>query len=66
MKFKAHLECDTSEFIIDVPLENLKREDVEYNIRMKLYELSSIKAVFMPCDDDRQYTNSSTCEDDTY
>ena len=66
MKFKAHLECDTSEFIIDVPLENLKREDVAYNIRMKLYELSSIKAVFMPCDDDRQYTNSSTCEDDTY
>lgn len=66
MKFKAHLECDTSEFIIDVPLENLKREDVKYNIRMKLYELASIKAVYNPCDDDRQYTNSSTCEDDTY
>lgn len=66
MKFKAHLECDTSEFIIDVPLENLKREDVAYNIRMKLYELSSIKAVYNPCVDDRQYTNSSTCEDDTY
>ena len=66
MKFKAHLECDTSEFIIDVPFDNLKREDVEYNIRMKLYELSSIKAVYNPCVDDRQYTNSSTCEDDTY
>ena len=66
MKFKAHLECDTSDFIIDVPFENLKREDVEYNIRMKLYELASIKAVYNPRDDDRQYTNSSTCEDDTY
>lgn len=66
MKFKAHLECDTSDFIIDVPFENLKREDVKYNIRMKLYELASIKAVYNPCDDDRQYTNSSTCEDDTY
>ena len=65
MKFKAHLECDTSEFIIDVPLENLKREDVEYNIRMKLYELSSIKAVYNPCDDDRQCSNSSSCKDDT-
>lgn len=66
MKFKAHLECDTSDFIIDVPFENLKREDVKYNIRMKLYELASIKAVYNPCDDDRQYTNSSTCEDDTH
>ena len=66
MKFKAHLECDTSDFIIDVPFENLKREDVKYNIRMKLYELASIKAVYNPCDDDRQYTNSSACEDDTY
>ena len=66
LKFKAHLECDTSDFIIDVPFENLKREDVKYNIRMKLYELASIKAVYNPCDDDRQYTNSSTCEDDTY
>ena len=66
MKFKAHLECDTSDFIIDVPLENLKREEVDYNIRQKLYELASLKAVFMPCVDDRQYTNSSTCEDDTY
>ena len=65
MKFKAHLECDTSEFIIDVPLENLKREDVEYNIRMKLYELSSIKAVYSPCVDDRQCSNSSSCEDNT-
>ena len=65
MKFKAHLECDTSEFIIDVPLENLKREDVEYNIRMKLYELASLKAVFMPCDNDRQCSNSSSCKDDT-
>ena len=66
MKFKAHLECDTSEFIIDVPLENLKREDVAYNIRMKLYELSSIKAVYNPCVDDRQCSDSSSCEDDTY
>ena len=66
MKFKAHLECDTSEFIIDVPLENLKREEVDYNIRQKLYKLASLKAVYNPCDDDRQYTNSSTCEDDTY
>ena len=66
MKFKAHLEWDTSEFIIDVPLENLKREDVEYNIRMKLYELSSIKAVYNPCVDDRQCSNSSSCEDNTY
>ena len=65
MKFKAHLECDTSDFIIDVPFENLKREDVKYNIRMKLYELASIKAVYNPCDDDRQYTNSSSCENDT-
>ena len=65
MKFKAHLECDTSEFIIDVPLENLKREDVEYNIRMKLYELSSIKAVYNPCVDDIQCSNSSSCEDNT-
>ena len=65
MKFKAHLECDTSEFIIDVPLENLKREDVEYNIRMKLYELSSIKAVYNPCVDDRQCSDSSSCENDT-
>ena len=65
MKFKAHLECDTSEFIIDVPLENLKREDVEYNIRMKLYELSSIKAVYNPCVDDRQCSDSSSCEDNT-
>ena len=45
---------------------NLKREEVDYNIRQKLYELASLKAVFMPCDNDRQYTNSSTCEDDTY
>ena len=66
MKFQVRLECDTSDFIIDVPFENLKREDVKYNIRMKLYELASIKAVYNPCDDDRQYTNSSTCEDDTY
>ena len=66
MKFKAHLECDTSDFIIDVPFENLKREDVKYNIRMKLYELASIKAVYNPCDNDRQCSNSSTCEDDTY
>ena len=65
MKFKAHLECDTSEFIIDVPLENLKREDVAYNIRMKLYELSSIKAVYNPCVDDRQCSDSSSCENDT-
>ena len=65
MKFKAHLECDTSEFIIDVPLENLKREDVAYNICMKLYELSSIKAVYNPCVDDRQCSNSSSCKDDT-
>lgn len=65
MKFKAHLECDTSEFIIDVPLENLKREDVAYNIRMKLYELSSIKAVYNPCVDDRQCSDSSSCENNT-
>ena len=65
MKFKALLECDTSEFIIDVPLENLKREEVDYNIRQKLYELASLKAVFMPCDNDRQCSDSSTCEDDT-
>ena len=66
MKFKARLECDTSEFIIDVPFDNLKREDVEYNIRMKLYELASIKAVYNPCVDDRQCSDSSSCEDDTY
>ena len=66
MKFQAHLECDTSEFIIDVPFDNLKREDVEYNIRMKLYELASIKAVYNPCDNDRQCSNPSSCEDDTY
>ena len=65
MKFKAHLECDTSEFIIDVPLENLKREDVKYNIRMKLYELASIKAVYNPCVDNRQCSDSSSCENDT-
>ena len=65
MKFKAHLECDTSEFIIDVPFDNLKREDVAYNIRMKLYELSSIKAVYNPCVDDRQCSDSSSCENDT-
>ena len=65
MKFQAHLECDTSEFIIDVPFDNLKREDVEYNIRMKLYELASIKAVYNPCDNDRQCSNSSSCEDGT-
>ena len=65
MKFKADVECETSEFIIDVRVENLKREEVDYNIRQKLYELASLKAVFMPCDNDRQYTNSSTCEDDT-
>ena len=65
MKFQARLECDTSEFIIDVPLENLKREDVAYNIRMKLYELSSIKAVYNPCVDDRQCSDSSSCKDDT-
>ena len=53
MKFKAHLECDTNEFIIDVPLENLKREEVDYNIRQKLYELASLKAVYNPCVDDR-------------
>ena len=45
---------------------SLKREEVDYNIRQKLYELTSLRAVFMPCDNDRQYTNSSTCEDDTY
>ena len=66
MKFKAHLECDTSEFIIDVPFENLKREEVDYNIRQKLYKLASLKAVYNPCVDDRQYSNSSACEDDTY
>ena len=66
MKFKAHLECDTSEFIIDVPIENLKREEVDSNIRQKLYELASLKAVSTPCDNDRQYTNSSTCEHDTH
>ena len=66
MKFKAHLECDTSEFIIDVPLENLKREEVDYNIRQKLYELASLKAVYNPCVDGRQYSDSSSCEDDTY
>ena len=66
MKFKARLECDTNDFIIDVPLENLRREEVDFNIRQKLYELASLKAVYNPCDDDRQYTNSSTCEDDTY
>ena len=66
MKFKAHLECDTSDFIIDVPFENLKREDVKYNIRMKLYELSSIKAVYNQCVDDRQCSDSSSCEDNTY
>ena len=66
MKFQAHLECDTSEFIIDVPLENLKREEVDYNIRQKLYELASLKAVFMPCDNDRQCSDSSSCENDTY
>ena len=65
MKFQAHLECDTSEFIIDVPFDNLKREDVEYNIRMKLYELASIKAVYNPCDNDRQCSNSGSCEDGT-
>ena len=65
MKFQAHLECDTSEFIIDVPLENLKREEVDFNIRQKLYELASLKAVFMPCDNDRQCSNSSSCKDDT-
>ena len=67
MKFKAHLECDTSEFIIDVPLENLKREEVDYNIRQKLYELASVKAkaVYNPCVDNRQCSNSSSCEDDT-
>ena len=65
MKFKAHLECDTSEFIIDVPFENLKREDVKYNIRMKLYELASIKAVYNPCVDVRQCSDSSSCEDNT-
>ena len=65
MKFKAHIECDTSNFIIDVPLENLKREEVDYNIRQKLYELASVKAVFMPCDNDRQCSNSSSCKDDT-
>lgn len=65
MKFKAHLECDTSEFIIDVPLENLKREEVDYNIRQKLYELASLKAVFMPCDNDRQCSDSSSCENNT-
>ena len=65
MKFKAHLECDTSEFIIDVPLENLKREEVDFNIRQKLYELASLKAVYKPCVDDRQCSNSSSCKDDT-
>ena len=65
MKFQARLECDTSEFIIDVPLENLKREEVDFNIRQKLYELASLKAVFMPCDNDRQCSNSSSCKDDT-
>ena len=65
MKFKAHIECDTSEFIIDVPLENLKREEVDYNIRQKLYELASLKAVYNPRVDNRQCSNPSTCEDDT-
>ena len=65
MKFQARLECDTSEFIIDVPLENLKREEVGYNIRQKLYELASVKAVCNPCVDDRQCSNSSSCKDDT-
>ena len=63
MKFKAHLECDTSEFIIDVPLENLKREEVDYNIRQN--ELASLKVVYNPCVDDRQCSNSSSCKDDT-
>ena len=65
MKFKAHLECDTSDFIIDVPFDNLKREDVACNIRMKLYELASIKAVYNRCVDDRQCSDSSSCENDT-
>ena len=65
MKIKAHLKRDKSKIIIDVPLENLKREDVAYNIRMKLYELSSIKAVYNPCVDDRQCSDSSSCEDNT-
>ena len=65
MKFKAHIECDTSDFIIDVPLENLKREEVDYNIRQKLYELASLKAVYNPCVDDRQYSNFSSYKDNT-
>ena len=67
MKFQAHIECDTSEFIIDVPFDNLKREEVDYNIRQKLYELASVKAkaVYNPCVDNRQCSNSSSCEDDT-
>ena len=63
MKFQARLECDTSEFIIDVPFDNLKREEVDYNIRQN--ELASLKAVYNSCVDDRQCSNSSSCEDDT-
>ena len=63
MKFKAHLESDTSEFIIDVPFDNLKREEVGYNIRQN--ELASLKVVYNPCVDDRQCSDSSSCENDT-
>ena len=63
MKFQARLECDTSEFIIDVPFDNLKREEVDYNIRQN--ELASLKVVYNPCVDDRQCSDSSSCENDT-
>ena len=63
MKFQARLECDTSEFIIDVPFDNLKREEVDYNIRQN--ELASLKVVYNPCVDDRQCSDSSSRENDT-
>ena len=63
MKFQARLECDTSEFIIDVPFDNLKREEVDYNIQQN--ELASLKVVYNPCVDDRQCSDSSSCENDT-
>ena len=63
MKFQARLECDTSEFIIDVPFDNLKREEVDYNIRQN--ELASLKVVYNPCVDNRQCSDSSSCENDT-
>ena len=63
MKFQARLECDTSEFIIDIPFDNLKREEVDFNIRQN--ELASLKVVYNPCVDDRQCSDSSSCEKDT-